>query len=268
MKRVAIIMTVFNRKDVTIRGLQMLLEAIKMTSGYKFEVFLTEDGCTDGTVEAIQKLFPSIIILHGTGHLYWGGGMNLAWKAALNRGGYDYYIWYNDDAELFANALNLLFAPMTMNKGNMIVCGAFRDENGNPSYGGRDQNKNLLAPNGKFRKVTLMNGNLTLIPHEIVESLGVLDKIFIHIGGDWDYGLRAIRKGIPIVLTQDYVGITNRHDIKRYEGNLMERWSQMLSVKHNPLIVFRFNIRHFGLLEAMSTFGSQILLACFPNLKR
>ena len=58
-KTVAVLLTVFNRKEVTLRGLDTLYAAMKPVEGeYSFDVFMTDDGCTDGTPEAVKERFP------------------------------------------------------------------------------------------------------------------------------------------------------------------------------------------------------------------
>lgn len=57
-----------------------------------------------------------------------------------------------------------------------------------------------------------MNGNLVLIPRCVYDLIGNISKDYHHSFGDWDYGIRALRKGIHVLLTAGVVGSTNRHD--------------------------------------------------------
>ena len=55
MKRIAVLLTVYNRKEVTLKGLRSLYNAIAFLKNlhpkkdYCFDVYMTDDGCTDGT---------------------------------------------------------------------------------------------------------------------------------------------------------------------------------------------------------------------------
>ena len=71
---IAVLMTVHNRKHETLACLKSLFQA-KIPENYSIEVFLTNDGCTDGTPEEIRLLYPSVHILNGSGELYWNRGM-------------------------------------------------------------------------------------------------------------------------------------------------------------------------------------------------
>ena len=44
---------------------------------------LVDDGSTDGTGEAVQGEFPQVRLLRGDGRLFWGGGLRLAFAAAM-----------------------------------------------------------------------------------------------------------------------------------------------------------------------------------------
>ena len=86
MEKTAILLTCFNRKDNTINCLKSLYKALKKYNAeMKFDVFLVDDGCTDGTSEEVKKHFPEVNIIQGSGELFWSGGMRLAWETALNK---------------------------------------------------------------------------------------------------------------------------------------------------------------------------------------
>ena len=100
MKSIAALMTCHNRKKKTLRCLTALQEGWEKTGERpSVSVFLTDDGCTDGTSDAIraQSFHFPVHILPGSGDLFWNGGMINSWKAALAEGGFDGYLWLNDD---------------------------------------------------------------------------------------------------------------------------------------------------------------------------
>ena len=252
--KIAVLATVFNRKDVTLRGLQSFYSAASaMLDSHHFEIYLVDDGCTDGTGEAVLANFPKVNIISSKGGLFWGGGMNEAWKAASNDFDYDYYIWLNDDAELYPTALKSLFE---VKDDDAIVSGVFEDKEHHISYGGKTEKKDLLPPGSK-EEVFYMNGNLVLIPRKIYKKLGFIDSWFIHGGGDYDYGMRAKENGFRIVLTNDFVGMTDRHDEKAFYNKnypLFKRMKMLYSKKSNPIIAFKLYYKHRSLWEAIRIF--------------
>ena len=56
MKSIAVLLTCFNRRSLTITSLQHLF-LNKLPSNYSMSVFLVDDGSTDGTSLAIKENF-------------------------------------------------------------------------------------------------------------------------------------------------------------------------------------------------------------------
>lgn len=271
VKNVAVILTVFNRKEITLSSLNGLYKAIaELGVGYVFDIYMTDDGSSDGTRELVFSRFPNINIIRGNGQLYWGGGMRAAWMEAVNSGIiYDYFLWFNDDVELYNDALVTLLGGIKDVGEHCLISGAFCGRDGKASYGGRDQNNIILAADGSYQEITLMNGNLVLVPKCVYEELGFIDMCFPHGLGDWDYGLRAIKKRIKIYLTPKNVGVTERHDIDyslmwSCQISLFSRLKRLYSVKFSPNIFFVFNRRHYGLFIALKEYVKTILFAIFP----
>ena len=94
MQTIAVLLTVFNRKDKTLKCLEQLYNQLPLRE-YQVDIYLTNDGCTDGTPEAINQKYPQIHIIQGTGNLFWNRGMYLAWQEAA-KNDYDFYLWLND----------------------------------------------------------------------------------------------------------------------------------------------------------------------------
>ena len=264
------LVTVYNRCGVTIQGLRRLYAAIGvMPNDYLFDIYLTDDGCTDGTGEAVAAEFPDIDIIKGDGSLFWGGGMRLAWNAAIESDmDYDYYLWFNDDSELYDSALNIIF---DCSSDDCIVTGAFCDSSNKPSYGGRNRNDQILEPNGVTQEVYMMNGNLVLVPHAIYAAIGNITPRFVHGGGDFDYGFRAQKAGYKVLLSKDYVGVADRHDeiIPKYcrqEISLRERWNALNNPVNSPFEHFKYSIKYNGVTNAVRSFVLCYVGVFFPKV--
>lgn len=273
MSKTAVLLTVFNRKETTLHGLYSLYKAIKtLGGGYEFDIYMTDDGCTDGTSDAVRKEFPDIHIVKGNGSLYWGGGMRKAWQTAIDSGiNYDYFLWYNDDNELYDNALLFMFEAIEHEGPNCIITGAFQDHEGNPSYGGKTGDGRLLAPNGSFQDVVLMNGNLVLIPLKVFSVIGMIDGIFKHGLGDYDYGLSAMNSNFKVKLTAYAVGVCDRHDelipcFFSVKYPLFRRLRLLYSPKYCIFSYLVYFMRHEGLFYAIKDFCVRNYFTLFPQL--
>ena len=249
IKKIAVLLTCHNRKDKTITCLQALYQA-SLPEGYQFDVFLVDDGSTDGTSDAVKEKFSDVIIIQGTGELYWNQGMRLAWKTATETNDFDYYIWLNDDTIVNQMALVELMSAYNdiqdeTNKTSIIVASCKEsDTEAIFSYGGRTDIGNVI-PNGELQTCTFINGNLVLIPKIIFKSLGYLANEYTHGMGDFDYGLSAINKGFECYVTRKYIATCPQNQgIPKWcnpKIKLSDRWKAF----HTPLGLNIKEYNHF-----------------------
>jgi GT2 family glycosyltransferase len=207
--KIAILLTVYNRKQKTLACLESITKLL-VPEDYVIEVFLVDDGSTDGTGEAVKNQFPQVKVIQGTGNLYWNGGMRLAWDTAAKTKDYDYYFWLNDDTLLSKNALNELIScyneSCRIDKKPAIIVGACHEDVDfhKFSYGGRNDDGPVI-PNGELQTCKYINGNAVLVSKEIYAKLGNLSARYTHTLGDYDYGLRAIQSGYKCYTTKAYI---------------------------------------------------------------
>ena len=255
--QLAVLLTCFNRKATTLRCLEQLN---KQNITASMDVFLCDDGSTDGTSDAIKKLFPQVYIIKGSGNLFWNRGMLTAWRKACETKDYDAYIWLNDDVYLYEGALQEMLECSSFCKNESIVCGAFCTDKGEFSYGGKNKKDKPLIPNGELQQVYWLNGNCVLVPKYVVAKIGLLDGMFQHHMGDFDYGLRAQEAGINVCSSRKYIGECAKNPIAISRGrksgvSMFKRFRRLYSpLGDNPFINFRYTLRHFGLLKALHVF--------------
>lgn len=268
---IAALLTCHNRRDKTIMCLHALYNQQNFGEQYNIEVFLVDDGSTDGTSEAVREKFPEVKIIMGNGNLYWNRGMHLAWTEAAKQS-FDFYIWLNDDTMLFPGALQDLLNCAQLTNEKSIICGTTRSAlNGAVTYGGRSRTKGLLKPNNQLQQCDYFNGNCVLVPDSVFKTVGNLDYMFSHSTGDWDYGMRAAKKGIKLFISFYYIGTCEKHDsLPKWcspSVKLKERikaFKTPLSV--NPVQHFKFDLRHNGLFSAVKHFVTIHFRLFFPSL--
>lgn len=254
---VAVIMTCHNRHDITISCLQLLYQ-----QNIKFDVYLLDDGSSDGTSDAIRKYYPEIKLFQGNGNLFWTGGMRVAFGQAL-QDDYDYYAWLNDDTMLYPNALsNLLASHLNLSKSgypDSIVAGSTKDFiTGKPTYGGAVKSQRwysnkmeFLEPTQELQKCDSMYGNFVLIPRSVATKVGNIDSVFIHAMGDIDYGLRARQLGCSVWAAPGFIGTCSQNSAAGSWVDLnlsvIERLKKAFQVKNFPIAPWTtFARRHFG----------------------
>ena len=223
-KSFAIIMTVHNRRNTTVECLSRFYKC-KGLDKYDIDFFLMDDGSSDGTAEAVANAFPQVTILQGNGTLFWNRGMYECWKEAIKKR-HDFYLWLNDDTMLYENALEVLFADYAKAGDMSIISGCCCDTatQSMTTYGGWVNNK-VAELTGSIRTIEDLNGNVVLIPNQVVERIGIIDPYFQHSAGDNEYGYRAQKNGIATVITSSFVATCDRHDrvSKSMDSNLTLR---------------------------------------------
>ena len=202
---IAVLLTCHNRKDETHKCLSQLFE--NKSSNFILKVYLVDDNSTDGTSEMIENNFPSVNVIKGTGDLFWNRGMHLAWETASIKD-YDSYLWLNDDTYLKNNALESIYYAH-IEKPNSILVGtllndSINNKSNNISYGGRMLNNrdDIIVPNNYFQRCDIFNGNCVLVPRFVFQKIGNLDYYFRHSYGDFEYGLRAKKIILKVILFQ------------------------------------------------------------------
>lgn len=271
MKTIAVLLTVFNRKDKTISCLKHLYKMLPF-EGYRIDMYLTDDGCTDGTPEAVAELFPQVNIIHAQGDLFWNRGMWVAWDTAAKAKDYDFYLWLNDDTFVHDNMLKVLTDAALETKEKAIIVGATESSDHSVvTYGGRLNDSNIPIPNGGLIKVDYFNGNIVLIPQAAYHVLGNLDPYFSHSKGDFDYGLRAKKVGIDIYQAGEVLGECDAHPtIDKWcnpDVPLAQRW-KMLNRPNGmpPKETFHLEKRHIGFVTACLHYVTIYVRCLCPKL--
>jgi GT2 family glycosyltransferase len=275
MKQIAVLITCHNRCAKTLAALTSLFEAAVPEQSV-WQVFLVDDGSTDGTTNAVRFQFPQVTIIHGDGSLYWCGGMRRAWIEASKQLDYDAYLWLNDDTVLFPNALMLLCHTWESLHNSVqrevVVCGSTTDSSRQYcTYGGRQLTGPLITPNGTPEPVQLTNGNILLIPREIFREVGNLSAHFTHSIGDFDYSLRVVKKGYSCWIAPEYVGICDSGSSPAWTNPnvpLSKRISNLYSPKGGTYApeYLRFIYRHFGILKTVKIFLSLHVRVMIPRI--
>jgi GT2 family glycosyltransferase len=229
--KIAVLLTVFNRIEKTLLCLDSLLAA-RMPEGMAFEIFITNDGSTDNTTERIKEQYPNTsIILLNSENLYWNGGMNNSWKAAIDKGGFDGYLWLNNDTIVLPNLWEEIVDADSYSKtkygiGGIYVGSTCDKDYKTLTYGGFDYiNKwtlkdKFVVPNGEFQNCQCAHGNITYISQDIVARRGILYSRYKHSGGDHDYTYMAYKHKLPLFIFRAFVGICKNDHLGKDEGDI------------------------------------------------
>lgn len=226
--KIAVLITCHNRKEKTLSCLAHLFRAAESSQeNVTLHLFITDDGCTDGTAEALLQTFPDaeITILQGSGNLFYNGGMRLAWSHAMERGGFDFYLLMNDDTDVLDNLFDELFRAHEYCLTNYSKVGIYsgctssKDNFGKTTYGGSVYKSKFLNickrldPSGVPQLVDVANANILLVHQTVASRIGIFYDKYIQCLSDYDYSLVARKKRIPVLLTAKYCGRCNNDHV-------------------------------------------------------
>lgn len=226
IKHVAILLTCFNRKYKTLEALKNIDDQV-ISSDLKIDVFLVDDGSTDGTGIEVSEKHPKVNLIKGEGNLFWNQGMRLAWNKAMESNEYDFYLLLNDDTVLFLDTISRLIEVEKSIKSESGVTGIIVGSTIDPvtkifTYGGNNRLKGFLGKGFRFARVPpgdkpkmcdTFNANCALISSDIVSVIGILSDRFTHGMGDFDYGLRAQEAGYHCWIMPGYIGTCSTNEV-------------------------------------------------------
>lgn len=270
MKKIAILIPVFNKIELTKKCLESLLPLVDSDSLQNFEaqIFVIDDGSNDGTGEWVENSHPEVEVLKGDGSLWWSGGINMGARYAIEQTDADFILLWNNDilAEtVFFKELDAFINEVSdqMIIGSKIYAlhppdqiwafGAiFNPKNGAKYMIGFDQVDSEEFES--IREVDWLPGMGTLVPVDVIKKIGYWDaENFEQYHGDSDFTYRAKTKGYKILV---YPQLKLWNDVSNtgisHEGklsNLTRLLTDTRSLYHfrkNMLFVRRFSTSYLA----------------------
>ena len=251
--RLTVIMTVHNRREITMRCLRAFFGQHTLDD-VECRVVVVDDGSTDGTGEAIADEFPNVTIINGSGSLFWAAGMAAAETVAMSESP-DLLLWLNDDVVLDPDALDRLIA-VHRHAPWAIIIGSTRDpDTGQRTYGPRRRldrhpQRFALIDNGELLTAAdAFNGNVVLIPLSVWRRVGPIDGEFAHAYADDDYSIRARDAGVPLLACPGTQGTCPANPARDsvHASSLRGAWKVLQQPTRRPWASqVRFLRRHAG----------------------
>ncbi|MBN1186526.1 MAG: glycosyltransferase family 2 protein [Bacteroidales bacterium] len=276
---IAVLLTCHNRKEKTIACITQLNESKSVCSiAFEMDVYLTDDGSTDGTSDELKKLFPAVNILYGNGSLFWAGGMRNSWKAALQKREYDAFFLLNDDTIIERTCFDELFKTheysiKVYGKGGIYI-GSVKDQfTQEHSYGGNilinkwKFSAKKVLPDGNIKECDLGCSNIMLVHYKVVDTIGIFSEKYIHAKADFDYTLRAQEKKFPILVCPNYCGYCTNDtpNVNLKKMNLRQRIQYLKDPKGVELSGYMYFIRRFFPFRAPFVYCSLWLKTLIPS---
>lgn len=212
--RVAVVIPVFNRKNITLRCLDSLVSALDRNS----RIIVVDSGSTDGTPQAVHEKYRDVVVLETSPASWWAASTNIGIKDAI-QAGYNYILTCNDDNLASASSIAGLMDVSRSNPDSIIasvICSM--DDPEIILFAGRKRSRftdrfyfmNLgqrySGLESGIREVDLLHGKFTLFPVSVFNSVGLFDEEkFPHLFADDDLVLRAKKAGYHLLVDLDAV---------------------------------------------------------------
>lgn len=210
LRKIAVVMPVYNRRDTTLQGLKSLSRIDR--DGLEVNVVVVDDASTDGTAAAIAEQFPDVHLVHGDGNLHYAAGTNRGIEKALQFVP-EFIVTANDDAVFHHRFLNRMIE--TADKNPRSIIGALLllwdqphkvfqvGQRWETFRGGWVMPDDLTAfnvPEFAF-DVECIVGNCVLFPVAAIKENGLMDEErFPHGWGDAQYMMRMSKAGWRLMI--------------------------------------------------------------------
>ncbi len=275
-KKTYVVIAVFNRIEHTLKCLDLLHNQ----STSDFGIIIVDDGSTDNTKEKINKLYPDVIIVKGTGDWWWTRSMREGVNKAIELGAEKIISLNNDtyfDNTFIENLISL------SNKYPNAAIGSLNIVQKEDEYIFFSGIKKVIWWKGKevkyhkaFTKVEeeltgmhptyCLNGRGTIIPVDIYKQASGFDLKFVQYGSDYDLALSIREKGYDCLISYDNRVYSYIEETGEGKSFIKQSWGKFLKSFFNPMaqtsirMSFRYYIKHGGILAGLSGF-------CFQQLR-
>ena len=202
MNRVLVIVVTYNGMKWIDRCLGSL-----SVSEVPADVYVVDNGSTDGTREYIQENYPHVKLHLANSNLGFGRANNHGMRHALERG-YEYVYLLNQDAWVFPDTFKVLIEAMEADRSigilspmQMAACLDRPD----PRFERWCPKKAFKEMDSRFRSRKVHDVKFVMAAHwmlsrECVENVGGFSPAFSHYGEDDNYVHRAQAKGYRVAV--------------------------------------------------------------------
>lgn len=214
----SIIIVNYNTKDLLMQTIQSV---INNTKNISYEIIVSDNNSTDGSVEMIQEYFPEVKLIENDGNLGFPKGNNVAIKLALGR----YILLLNSDTVVIEDCIEKCIKYMDEHNDigslgcKVILKSGQLDHACKRGYPTPEASlfymiklHKLFPRNKKFGQYSLsylhedetnevdsLTGAFMMLRRKVIDQVGLLDEEFFMYGEDIDWCFRIKEAGWKIL---------------------------------------------------------------------
>ncbi|MER6071476.1 glycosyltransferase family 2 protein [Streptomyces sp. NPDC001817] len=217
---IAVLITCHNRRDKTLAALESLEHQRDLPPGTSVRVHLVDSASTDGTAQHVAERFPDVDVTNVGDDVFWGEGMRIASQSSLapHLPPWTHQLWLNDDVVLADDALAMLLDTDHKVGGDAVVVGPVHSFDrtrttysglrhcGRPRWHPYQHDLVMVEPTGRPEPADTHHGNVVLVPRQVFDHVGHIDRRFRHSMGDYDHGYRVRQAGLRVLVAPRHAG--------------------------------------------------------------
>ncbi len=236
-KMIYVVTAVHNRVDITRQFVNCIMGQTIIDD---IRLLLVDDGSTDGTYEMVKSLMPRAVIIKGNGNLWWGGALHEAYKWLKDNAiDEDVVMFSNDDLhyenDYIERAVNILSG-----KHNVLLSGIGVDSDTDEVL-----DTPILWDFAKLRSIdkrldgaNCCSTRSLFFTVKTMKNVGGFHPVLLpHYASDYEWTMRAVRKGCSIVSSRD---LTYKAFFSM-TGNRVRNIKKLFSKRSNYNPIYRFN---------------------------
>ena len=237
-----IVTAVHNRKEIT----EKFIEQINLQTYPDIKLLIVDDGSSDGTSDMIREKRPDAIILKGSGNLYWGGCLHMAYKWLCKNVADDHYVMFaNDDTSFDKDYIARAVRHLDESKSRVLITGR-----------GYDIASGRLLDGAALQNFRDIGKSVFLSPNEIgncastrslffsirtMKEIGGFHPVILpHYGSDYEWTIRAAKKGIDIISFDDLEYTFDKSNGKKKDSRIRLKKMLKKGSSRNPFYVITY----------------------------
>lgn len=207
-KKILVIIVTYNAMKWAEKCLTSLSE-----SNINVDVFIVDNGSTDGTQNFIQTKFSQFQFVQSLDNLGFGAANNLGFRYALDNG-YDYVYLLNQDAWIYPDTIDILvqasinshqygiLSPMQLSGDGIHLDKGFENVLHNSS----------IHENDQIVRVPFVMAAHWFIPIPVIKKVGGFSPTFFHYGEDNNFIDRIHYHGYEVGVVLKSKGVHDRYE--------------------------------------------------------
>ena len=201
---------------VTYNGMQWLERCIGsvMSSSVPADIFICDNGSTDGTADFIEKHYPSVHLVRSENNLGFARANDLGFRHALD-GGYDFVYLLNQDAWVLPDTFSKLMDAFDSGNWGLLSPLQMRPDLTTPDKRFKRHYHGPLAPSDNVFPVRFVMAAHWMISSECLRKTGLFSPAFYHYGEDNNYCDRVRFHGFGTGVLPSAMGVHDRQARKR-----------------------------------------------------